>query len=143
MGSTVTLVRTLATAAGGFLAGIGGSFLSLYYPGSWSEGLSSGQGLMAGLELRHAEGAPAARESLWAVKELLARGVVVLPEGEFGEGEISLETVEAPPRERFNATRILTLAGRVDRSGHASILGNTILAIECEGTEGGGRGTQA
>ena len=26
---------------------IGGSFLSLYYPGSWNEGLSSGQGLMA------------------------------------------------------------------------------------------------
>ena len=39
--------QTLATAAGGFLAGVGGSFLSLYYPGSWSEGLSSGQGLMA------------------------------------------------------------------------------------------------
>ena len=36
-----------ATAAGGFLAGVGGSFLSLYYPGSWNEGLSSGQGLMA------------------------------------------------------------------------------------------------
>jgi ABC-type uncharacterized transport system permease subunit len=33
--------------AGGFLAGIGGAFLSLYYPGSWNEGLSSGQGLMA------------------------------------------------------------------------------------------------
>jgi ABC-type uncharacterized transport system permease subunit len=32
---------------GGFLAGIGGAFLSLYYPGSWNEGLSSGQGLMA------------------------------------------------------------------------------------------------
>ena len=32
---------------GGFLAGIGGSFLSLYYPGSWNEGLSSGQGIMA------------------------------------------------------------------------------------------------
>ena len=47
MGYHVNLVRTLATAAGGFLAGIGGSFLSLYYPGSWSEGLSSGQGLMA------------------------------------------------------------------------------------------------
>ena len=47
MGYNVNLVRTLATAAGGFLAGIGGSFLSLYYPGSWSEGLSSGQGLMA------------------------------------------------------------------------------------------------
>ena len=34
-------------AVGGCLAGIGGSFLSLYYPGSWNEGLSSGQGLMA------------------------------------------------------------------------------------------------
>ena len=31
----------------GFLAGVGGSFLSLFYPGSWNEGLSSGQGLMA------------------------------------------------------------------------------------------------
>ncbi|WP_425283851.1 ABC transporter permease [Devosia chinhatensis] len=47
MGVSVDLVRLLATAAGGFLAGVGGSFLSLYYPGSWNEGLSSGQGLMA------------------------------------------------------------------------------------------------
>jgi ABC-type uncharacterized transport system permease subunit len=47
MGYRVDLVRTLATGAGGFLAGVGGSFLSLHYPGSWSEGLSSGQGLMA------------------------------------------------------------------------------------------------
>jgi general nucleoside transport system permease protein len=47
MGYKVSAVRTLCTAAGGFLSGIGGSFLSLYYPGSWSEGLSSGQGLMA------------------------------------------------------------------------------------------------
>jgi simple sugar transport system permease protein len=47
LGYRIRLVRTLATAVGGFLAGVGGSFLSLYYPGSWSEGLSSGQGLMA------------------------------------------------------------------------------------------------
>lgn len=47
MGINVNRVRLLATMAGGFLAGIGGSFLSLYYPGSWNEGLSSGQGLMA------------------------------------------------------------------------------------------------
>jgi simple sugar transport system permease protein len=47
MGYNVNQVRVLATAAGGFLAGVGGSFLSLYYPGSWNEGLSSGQGLMA------------------------------------------------------------------------------------------------
>jgi simple sugar transport system permease protein len=47
LGYDVTRVRMAATTAGGFLAGIGGSFLSLYYPGSWNEGLSSGQGLMA------------------------------------------------------------------------------------------------
>jgi general nucleoside transport system permease protein len=47
MGYDVNRVRLLATMAGGTLAGIGGSFLSLFYPGSWNEGLSSGQGLMA------------------------------------------------------------------------------------------------
>ena len=47
LGYSVLRVRLWATAAGGCLAGIGGSFLSLYYPGSWNEGLSSGQGLMA------------------------------------------------------------------------------------------------
>ncbi len=47
MGYHVPAVRTVATALGGGLAGVGGSFLSLYYPGSWTEGLSSGQGLMA------------------------------------------------------------------------------------------------
>jgi simple sugar transport system permease protein len=47
LGYSVPLVRTLSTMAGGFLAGVGGSFLSLYYPGTWNEGLSSGQGLMA------------------------------------------------------------------------------------------------
>ena len=47
LGYDVLRVRLVATAVGGFFAGIGGSFLSLYYPGSWSEGLSSGQGLMA------------------------------------------------------------------------------------------------
>ncbi len=47
LGFNVNLVRTLGTVAGGFLSGVGGSFLSLYYPGTWNEGLSSGQGLMA------------------------------------------------------------------------------------------------
>jgi len=47
MGYDVNRVRLFATMAGGVLAGIGGSFLSLFYPGSWNEGLSSGQGLMA------------------------------------------------------------------------------------------------
>ena len=47
MGLSVNRVRLLSTLVGGFLAGIGGAFLSLSYPGSWNQGLSSGQGLMA------------------------------------------------------------------------------------------------
>lgn len=47
MGLSPTTVRLFATAAGGALAAIGGAYLSLYYPGSWNERISSGQGLMA------------------------------------------------------------------------------------------------
>jgi simple sugar transport system permease protein len=47
MGLNPNTVRLLATAAGGALAAIGGAYLSLYYPGSWTERISSGQGLMA------------------------------------------------------------------------------------------------
>ncbi|MGO7335874.1 ABC transporter permease [Rhizobium leguminosarum] len=47
MGIDPDRVRLLATAVGGSLAAIGGAYLSLYYPGSWNEGISSGQGLMA------------------------------------------------------------------------------------------------
>jgi ABC-type uncharacterized transport system permease subunit len=47
MGLNPNTVRLLATAVGGGLAAIGGAYLSLYYPGSWNEGISSGQGLMA------------------------------------------------------------------------------------------------
>ncbi|ATF83735.1 ABC transporter permease [Burkholderia gladioli] len=42
-----TRVRIAATSVGGALAAVGGAYLSLVYPGSWNEGLSSGQGLMA------------------------------------------------------------------------------------------------
>jgi simple sugar transport system permease protein len=47
MGLRPIPIRIAATATGGALAGIGGAYLSLYYPGSWNEGISSGQGLMA------------------------------------------------------------------------------------------------
>ncbi len=47
LGTSVSAVRIAATTAGGFIAGLGGASLSLYYPGSWNEGLSSGQGLIA------------------------------------------------------------------------------------------------
>ena len=47
LGYSVNQVRIAATTVGGFIAGLGGASLSLYYPGSWNEGLSSGQGLIA------------------------------------------------------------------------------------------------
>ena len=40
-------IRIASTAAGGAIAGLGGASLTLFYPGSWSEGVSSGQGLIA------------------------------------------------------------------------------------------------
>jgi simple sugar transport system permease protein len=47
LGYSVNGVRIAATCVGGFIAGLGGASLSLHYPGSWNEGLSSGQGLIA------------------------------------------------------------------------------------------------
>ena len=44
LGYSVNGIRIAATTAGGFIAGLGGASLSLYYPGSWNEGLSSGAG---------------------------------------------------------------------------------------------------
>ncbi len=47
LGYSVNGIRIAATAAGGAIAGLGGASLTLFYPGSWSEGVSSGQGLIA------------------------------------------------------------------------------------------------
>ena len=47
MGYGILRVRIAATCFGGFMAGIGGAYLSLFYPGSWNEGIASGQGLIA------------------------------------------------------------------------------------------------
>jgi len=47
LGLRIDRTRFFATMIGSALAGIGGAFLSLSYPGSWNEGLSSGQGLVA------------------------------------------------------------------------------------------------
>jgi len=43
-----------------------------------------GLGLMAGIELTHADGSPASREAQAAVKEMLRRGFILLPEGPHG-----------------------------------------------------------
>ena len=47
LGYSVAGIRIAATAAGGLIAGLGGACLTLFYPGSWNEGISSGQGLIA------------------------------------------------------------------------------------------------
>ena len=41
-----------------------------------------GQGLLAGVEIRHADGSPAPRRALALVKTLLRRGFIFLPEGD-------------------------------------------------------------
>ncbi|QQE63532.1 ABC transporter permease [Leptolyngbya sp. BL0902] len=47
MGISIFKVRMASIVMGSFLAGIGGASLSLYFPGVWTERISSGQGLMA------------------------------------------------------------------------------------------------
>jgi len=47
LGYSVSGIRIAATAGGGMIAGLGGASLTLFYPGSWNEGISSGQGLIA------------------------------------------------------------------------------------------------
>ena len=47
MGISIFKIRLLCIITGSFLAGVGGSYLSLFYPGTWTERISGGQGLMA------------------------------------------------------------------------------------------------
>jgi simple sugar transport system permease protein len=47
LGYSVVRIRIIATTIGGAIAGLGGASLTLFYPGSWNEGISSGQGLIA------------------------------------------------------------------------------------------------
>ena len=47
LGYSVGGIRWVATTLGGVIAGLGGASLTLFYPGSWNEGVSSGQGLIA------------------------------------------------------------------------------------------------
>jgi len=47
LGYSVVSTRIVATTLGGMIAGLGGASLTLFYPGSWNEGISSGQGLIA------------------------------------------------------------------------------------------------
>jgi 4-aminobutyrate aminotransferase-like enzyme len=67
-------------------ATLGASLLSqlesLRVPNSALRVSSRGLGLMAGLELRRADNSPATAETITAIKKLLRRGYIILPEGE-------------------------------------------------------------
>lgn len=47
MGVSVSRTRFACIVIGSALGGMGGAHLSLFYPGAWTEAISSGQGLMA------------------------------------------------------------------------------------------------
>ncbi len=47
MGISVWNVRTLCIMGGSAFSGIGGAYLSLFYPGCWTESVSGGQGMIA------------------------------------------------------------------------------------------------
>jgi len=111
MGYSVKRIRIVATAAGGALAGIGGSYLSLYYPGSWNEQISSGQGLMAVALVIFARWDPI--KCLWA--SLLFGGV-----GSLGLALQGQNLISAAPKYLFDAAPyLLTLAIMIAFSSRA------------------------
>lgn len=61
-----------------------GRFARLGASDSWLHVAPRGLGLMAGLELRSREGAPATAIAIKLVKAMLRRGFILLPEGEYG-----------------------------------------------------------
>jgi 4-aminobutyrate aminotransferase-like enzyme len=65
---------------GGFLLGE----LQSKIPHSKFQVAARGLGLMAGVELRRHDGSPATAETFAAIKTLLQRGFIFLPEGEYG-----------------------------------------------------------
>lgn len=74
----LTLVQRSAVLGSSLLAG-----LTNLKPENCNLQLAArGLGLMAGLELRHANNTPATAEAISAIKELLKRGYIFLPEGE-------------------------------------------------------------
>jgi 4-aminobutyrate aminotransferase-like enzyme len=58
---------------------------SLRSPHSAFRVSARGLGLMAGLELQHVDGSPATELALEAIKQMLRRGFILLPEGEHSQ----------------------------------------------------------
>jgi 4-aminobutyrate aminotransferase-like enzyme len=69
-----------------------------------------GRGLMAGVELKHADGSPAPDLAMRVVKEMLRRGFIVLPEGDCGNVIGFTPPLTITRRELSAAVRALRLA---------------------------------
>ena len=85
---------------------------------------SRGMGLMAGLEIRNAEGQPVTQVSLALVKAMLHRGFIVLPEGEHAE-VIGLSPPLTIPASELRRTvtalsAVLRVVGATDHSNSLS-----------------------
>jgi ABC-type uncharacterized transport system permease subunit len=114
MGYSVNRIRIIATAMGGFLAGVGGSYLSLYYPGSWSEQISSGQGLMAVALVIFAR---------WDPIRCLGASLLFGGVGSLGLALQSLKLTSAAPAYLWNAVPyILTLIIMIITSSRAKAM---------------------
>jgi general nucleoside transport system permease protein len=114
MGYSVNRIRIIATAVGGFLAGVGGSYLSLYYPGSWSEQISSGQGLMAVALVIFAR---------WDPIRCLGASLLFGGVGSLGLALQSLKLTSAAPAYLWNAAPyILTLIIMIITSSRAKAM---------------------
>ena len=93
-GISILKVRTLSILTGSFLAGLGGAFLSLVYPGSWTRLVSSGQGLMAVALVIFARWNP--RHCLYA--SLLFGGAQAVGPALQAAGIRPITTCSTPPR---------------------------------------------
>ncbi len=123
MGLNVNSIRAACTVAGSSLAGVGGAYLSLFYPGSWNERISSGQGLIAVALVIFAGWSPV--NCLWA--SLLFGGAQALGPALQAVGVTSYYYLfNASPYFLTLAVMILTCSNRRNLAGAPGALTNSL-----------------
>ena len=86
--------------------------LALRAPATNLECHARGQGLLAGLELRGPEGRPATKATMVAIKAMLQRGFILLPEGEHAN------VISFTPPLTISETQLRTAVDALDRVLH-------------------------
>jgi general nucleoside transport system permease protein len=123
MGLNVNSIRAACIVAGSSLAGVGGAYLSLFYPGSWNERISSGQGLIAVALVIFARWSPV--NCLWA--SLLFGGAQALGPALQAVGVTSYYYLfNASPYFLTLAVMILTCGNRRNLAGAPGALTNSL-----------------